>query len=92
MSTTDSPKGASSILDARASDAGDVFHELWALRCALRLLIPRTELKAVTVEGVKTLGSANPPKIQLISLIVQMDCYAGVTDRAICDTRIPEYL
>lgn len=52
MSSTDSPKGASTLLGARASNAGDVFHELWALRCALRLLTSRTELKAITVEGV----------------------------------------
>jgi hypothetical protein len=40
------------LLGARGSNAGDVFHELWALRCALRLLSPRTALKAITVEGI----------------------------------------
>ncbi|MEJ0040694.1 MAG: ABC transporter ATP-binding protein [Rhizomicrobium sp.] len=29
-----------------------MFHELWALRSALGLLIPKTDLKAVTVEGI----------------------------------------
>lgn len=47
--TTDNP---SIILGARASTAGDVFHELWALRAALGLITPKTELKAVTVEGI----------------------------------------
>ena len=37
---------------ARASNAGDEFHELWAIRQALALLEPATELKAITVEGV----------------------------------------
>ena len=37
---------------ARASNAGDEFHELWAVRQALALLEPASELKAITVEGV----------------------------------------
>ena len=39
-------------LGARGSNAGDDFHEWWALRSALRLIIPNTSLAAVTVEGV----------------------------------------
>lgn len=39
-------------LGARASNAGDDFHEWWALRLALQLLAPDTSLSAVTVEGV----------------------------------------
>lgn len=50
--TTENP---STILGARASTAGDVFHELWALRAALGLINPHTELKAVTVEGIAAL-------------------------------------
>jgi len=42
----------STLLGARASTAGDVFHELWALRKALELVIPKTNLKAVTIEGI----------------------------------------
>jgi hypothetical protein len=38
---------------ARGSNAGDDFHELWALRQALRLLRPRTKLALVTVEGLR---------------------------------------
>lgn len=38
---------------ARGSNAGDDFHELWALRQALSLLNQGTQLKAVTVEGLK---------------------------------------
>jgi hypothetical protein len=40
------------ILGASASTAGDDFHELWALRQALTLLDPRTELKTLVMEGV----------------------------------------
>lgn len=44
----------SDSLGARASNAGDQFHELWALQQALDLLNPSSGLNAVTVEGVKT--------------------------------------
>lgn len=40
------------FLGARASNTGDDFHEWWALRLALQLLVPDTSLVAVTVEGV----------------------------------------
>lgn len=39
---------------ARGSNAGDQFHELWALQNILALLQPNTSLTAVGVEGVKT--------------------------------------
>ncbi len=39
---------------ARGSNAGDQFHELWALDRALSLLNPATDLQALTVEGVRT--------------------------------------
>jgi hypothetical protein len=51
-------KGPSTLLGARASNAGDSYHELWALRAALRLLNPKSDLKAVTVEGVPEEGAA----------------------------------
>ena len=38
---------------ARGSNAGDDFHELWALRQALALLDPGSGLTAVTVEGLR---------------------------------------
>jgi hypothetical protein len=38
---------------ARGSNAGDDFHELWALRQALTLLNPSTRLVAVAVEGLR---------------------------------------
>jgi hypothetical protein len=38
---------------ARASNAGDDFHELWALRQALTLLDHEPNLVAITVEGLK---------------------------------------
>lgn len=37
---------------AKASNAGDDFHVLWALHHALRVLDPASELTAVTVEGL----------------------------------------
>jgi hypothetical protein len=49
---TRNSKKEGSIAGARGSTAGDVYHELWALRAALSLLMPKTELQAVTVEGV----------------------------------------
>jgi hypothetical protein len=42
----------SDIAGARASNAGDRFHELWALRKALSLLEPGARYQAMTVEGV----------------------------------------
>lgn len=39
---------------ARGSNAGDQFHELWALLQVLKLLKPKAELIAVGVEGVRT--------------------------------------
>jgi len=39
-------------LGARGSNTGDDFHEWWALRLALQLLVSDTSLAAVTVEGV----------------------------------------
>jgi hypothetical protein len=38
---------------ARGSNAGDDFHELWALRQVLTLLDEDTELKVVTLEGLR---------------------------------------
>ncbi len=41
------------LLGAPASNAGDAFHETWALREALRLLDPASELTGLYVEGVR---------------------------------------
>ena len=46
---------------ARGSNAGDDFHELWALRQALILLDQDTNLQAVTVEGLKAEDESGPP-------------------------------
>lgn len=43
---------------ARGSNAGDQFHELWALQQVLELLRPGTHLTAVGVEGVRTEATA----------------------------------
>jgi hypothetical protein len=39
---------------ARGSNAGDQFHELWALQRALSLLAPSVGLTALTVEGISS--------------------------------------
>lgn len=39
-------------LGARGSNTGDDFHEWWALRSALTLINPDTDLTAISVEGV----------------------------------------
>ncbi|WP_454741346.1 hypothetical protein [Cupriavidus necator] len=49
------------ILGAKASNAGDDFHVLWALHHALRLLRPDSELTAVTVEGMSAEDSEGTP-------------------------------
>jgi hypothetical protein len=47
------------FLGAKASNAGDSFHELWALHAALELMKARTPLTAITVEGVRAIDSAS---------------------------------
>ncbi|MCF3932962.1 hypothetical protein L1787_05980 [Acuticoccus sp. M5D2P5] len=42
------------LTGARPSNAGDEFHELWALQQILKLLDQGTPLRAVTVEGLRT--------------------------------------
>jgi hypothetical protein len=44
---------------ARGSNAGDQFHELWALQRALTLLEAGSGLAALTVEGVATESKAD---------------------------------
>lgn len=46
------------FLGAKASNAGDSFHELWALHAALELLNPKAALTALTVEGVRAVDSS----------------------------------
>lgn len=45
---------ASIYQGARGSNAGDQYHELWALQQVLSLLRPGTDLTAVGVEGIST--------------------------------------
>ena len=55
-------KGQGTQLDyggARGSNTGDVFHELWAVRQALRLLDASDTLTALTVEGVPATNSSD---------------------------------
>ena len=47
---------------ARGSNIGDDFHELWALRNALKLLDPNTHLAALTVEGLRAEDESGTPK------------------------------
>jgi hypothetical protein len=46
---------------ARGSNAGDQFHEFWALQQILALLKPKSRLTAVTVEGIPFAGPADLP-------------------------------
>jgi hypothetical protein len=46
---------------ARGANAGDDFHELWALRQALALLDQDTGLTAVTVEGLRAEDESGTP-------------------------------
>ena len=45
---------------ARGSNTGDEFHELWAVRQALRLLDATGDLEAITVEGVPASAGRGP--------------------------------
>ncbi|MDE3042262.1 MAG: ATP-binding protein [Nitrospirota bacterium] len=47
---------------ARGSNAGDDFHEFWALRQALALLAPDTGLTAVAVEGLTAEDESGTPQ------------------------------
>ncbi|MGJ7489538.1 hypothetical protein ACSFBE_04040 [Variovorax sp. ZT4R33] len=51
----------SEFLGARASNAGDDFHELWAARHAIRLLSGEDDLQAITLEGVAAEDEAGAP-------------------------------
>lgn len=43
----------------RASKAGHAYHEAWAARTALELLLPKTELVAITLEGFDYIDEAD---------------------------------
>jgi hypothetical protein len=45
------PEQAIVIDGVRASKAGHAYHEAWAARSALELLLPTTDLVAITLEG-----------------------------------------
>ena len=45
------------LLGARASNAGDAFHEIWVTRKALELLDPGSRLVCLTVEGMPAASS-----------------------------------
>ena len=47
----DDPEQAIVIDKVRASKAGHAYHEAWAARSALELLLPATDLVAITLEG-----------------------------------------
>jgi hypothetical protein len=47
---------------ARGANAGDDFHELWALRQALALLDHDTGLTAVAVEGLRAEDENGTPR------------------------------
>ena len=52
MSDDKNPNLTSTAIDkVRASKAGHAYHEAWAARTALELLLPSTDLTAITLEG-----------------------------------------
>lgn len=52
MSEDDDPQQVPIAIDkVRASKAGHAYHEAWAARTALELLLPSTDLTAITLEG-----------------------------------------
>lgn len=59
----------------RGASAGDEYHELWALRRALELVVPGTRLCAVTVEGV--LASDEQGVSEAVWDGVDTACYFG---------------
>ena len=57
---TDTAFGADKGIDkVRASKAGHAFHEAWAARSALELLLPKTELVSITLEGFDEVDEAD---------------------------------
>jgi hypothetical protein len=61
MANDEAEAGAEPILidKVRASKAGHAFHEAWAARSALELLLPSTNLVAITLEGFDTTDEAD---------------------------------
>jgi hypothetical protein len=64
----------------RASKAGHAFHEAWAARTALELLLPSTDLVAITLEGFDEQDEQNlePGAVEIADLVR----YHGATDVA----------
>lgn len=52
MSAADTDEKQKGVDKVRASKAGHAFHEAWAARSALELLLPTTDLVAITLEGL----------------------------------------
>ncbi|MGO4405194.1 NACHT domain-containing protein [Bosea sp. RAF48] len=50
---------AGAIDKVRASKAGHAFHEAWAARSALELLLPKTRLVSITLEGFDSIDEAD---------------------------------
>ena len=82
---------------ARGSNAGDEYHELWAVRHALRLLDEHTPLSAMTVEGLRAVVRGGLLEIRLFALAddpVFPDPPPSVIESAdvafMVDTRKPE--
>ena len=52
----------------RASRDGDQFHYVWASRCCLELLSPRSDLEAVSIEGTTTEDPTAPDKVEIVDV------------------------
>ena len=61
----------------RASRDGDQFHYLWAARRCLKLLLPGSDLRVVTVEGPSKDETASPPAIEAGEEIIDVGEYYG---------------
>jgi hypothetical protein len=59
----------------RGANAGDDYHELWAARRALELIVPGSDIVALTVEGVSTADAAGVDDAQWDG--VDAACYLG---------------
>ncbi len=61
----------------RASRDGDQFHYLWAARRCLKLLLPGSDLRVVTVEGPSKDETASAPVIEAGEEIIDVGEYYG---------------
>ncbi|MDD4929787.1 MAG: hypothetical protein PHP85_10965 [Gallionella sp.] len=64
----------------RASRDGDQFHYLWAARRALQLLMPQSELIAITIEGASTSEFKTAKPVEIGEELIDIAEYYGSTE------------